>query len=170
MLLDPNVGVLNWLLGLVGLPPINWLGDPAWAMPALVIITIWKSLGFTMVIWLAGMQAIPKELYDAAKVDGANSIQSFRHLTVPMLAPTTAFLLITGVIGSFQVFTPIYVMTKGGPLDSTDVAVYRIFERAFDELKMGYASAMAWVLFLVIFVLTALQFWFIRRRGTFNAS
>lgn len=169
-LLDPNVGVLNWLLGLVGLPPVNWLGDPMWAMPALVIITIWKGLGFTMVIWLAGMQAIPRELYDAAKVDGANAVQSFRYLTVPLLAPTTAFLLITGIIASFQVFTPVYVMTKGGPLDSTDVVVYRIFERAFDELKMGYASALAWVLFAVIFALTAIQFWFIRRRGTFSAQ
>lgn len=169
-LLDPNAGVLNWLLGLVGLPAVNWLGDPNWAMPAIVIITIWKSLGFTMVIWLAGMQAIPRELYDAAKVDGANGVQSFRYLTIPLLAPTTAFLLITGVISSFQVFTPVYVMTKGGPLDSTDVVVFRIFDRAFDELKMGYASALAWVLFAVIFALTALQFWFIRRRGTFNVQ
>jgi multiple sugar transport system permease protein len=169
-LLDPSVGVLNWLLGLVGLPRIDWLGDPNWAMPAIVIITIWKTLGFTMVIWLAGLQAIPRELYDASKVDGANFWQSFRYVTLPLLAPTTAFLLITGVITSFQVFTPVYVLTKGGPLDSTDVVVYRIFDRAFAELKMGYASALAWVLFAVIFVLTALQFWFIRRRGTFNVQ
>jgi multiple sugar transport system permease protein len=169
-LLDPSAGVLNWLLSLVGLPAVNWLGDPAWAMPAIVIITIWKSLGFTMVIWLAGMQAIPRELYDAARVDGANAVQSFRHLTLPLLAPTTAFLLITCVIASFQVFTPIYVMTKGGPLDSTDVVVFRIFDRAFDELKMGYASALSWVLFAVIFALTAAQFWFIRRRGMFDVQ
>jgi multiple sugar transport system permease protein len=169
-LLDPNAGVLNWLLSLFGLPAINWLGDPRWAMPALVIITIWKSLGFTMVIWLAGMQAIPRELYDAARVDGAGPVQTFRYVTIPLLAPTTAFLLITGVIASFQVFTPIYVMTKGGPLGSTDVVVMRIFDRAFQELRMGYASAQAWVLFAVIFVLTALQFWFIRRRGTFSVQ
>lgn len=169
-LLDPNAGVLNWLLGLVGLPPVNWLGDPRWAMPAIVIITIWKGLGFTMVIWLAGMQAIPRELYEAAKVDGANALQTFRYLTVPLLAPTTAFLLITGVIGSLQVFTPVYVMTKGGPLDSTDVVVFRIFERAFTELKFGYASAQAWLLFVVILVLTVIQFWYIRRRGTFSVQ
>ena len=169
-LLDPNAGVLNWLLSLVGLPKINWLGDPNWAMPALVIITIWKGLGFTMVIWLAGMQAIPGELYDAARVDGANGVQTFRYITVPLLAPTTVFLTITGIIGSFQVFTPVYVMTKGGPLDSTDVVVYRIFERAFSELKMGYASALAWVLFAVIFTLTVLQFWYVRRRGTFSVQ
>jgi multiple sugar transport system permease protein len=169
-LLDPNAGVLNWLLSLVGLPGVNWLGDPQWAMPALVIITIWKGLGFTMVIWLAGMQAIPGELYDAARVDGANAVQTFRYITVPLLAPTTVFLLITGIIGSFQVFTPVYVMTKGGPLGSTDVVVYRIFERAFDELRMGYASALAWVLFAVIFTLTVIQFWWVRRRGTFSAQ
>lgn len=165
-LLDPNVGILNYLLALAHLPSINWLGDPRWALFSVVLVSTWKGAGFTMVIWLAGLQSIPKELYEAAALDGANGWQSFRWVTVPMLAPTSFFLLITGVIGSFQVFTPIYVMTKGGPLDSTDVVVFRIYQRAFQEFKMGYASAQAWVLFVVIFVLTMAQILYMRRRGS----
>lgn len=164
-LLDPNVGIVNYLIGLVGLGKINWLGDPRWAMPAIVIIAIWKSAGFNMVIWLAGLKAIPKELYEAASIDGANAWSSFWNLTLPLLAPTTFFLTVTGVIGSFQVFSPVYVITKGGPLGSTDVVVFRIFQRAFQEFKMGYASSQAWVLFLIIFSATLLQFWVNRRRG-----
>jgi len=164
-LLDPNVGILNYVLSLVHLPPINWLGDPHWAMPSLVIITIWKGLGFNMIIWLAGLKAVPRELYEAAAIDGANGWNSFWHITLPLLTPTTIFLSITGVIGSFQVFSPVYVITKGGPLNSTDVVVYRIFQRAFSEFKMGYASAEAWVLFLVIFIVTIIQFIYNRKRG-----
>lgn len=164
-LLDPNVGLLNYILKLAGLPAINWLGDPRWAMFSIVLIAIWKGAGFNMVIWLAGLQAVPQELYEAAAIDGANRWQSFWRITLPLLAPTTFFMAITGVIGSFQVFSPIYVITKGGPLDSTDVVVFRIFQRAFQEFKMGYASAQAWVLFAVIFLLTLLQLWYMRRRG-----
>jgi multiple sugar transport system permease protein len=164
-LLDPNVGLLNYILKLGGLPAINWLGDPRWAMFSIVLIAIWKGAGFNMVIWLAGLRAVPQELYEAAAIDGANRWQSFWRITLPLLAPTTFFMAITGVIGSFQVFSPIYVITKGGPLDSTDVVVFRIFQRAFQEFKMGYASAQAWVLFAVIFLLTLLQLWYMRRRG-----
>lgn len=163
-LLDPSVGIINYVLKLIGLPSVNWLGDPRSAMPSLVMITIWKSAGFNMVIWLAGLQAVPRELQEAAAIDGASSLQVFRYVTLPLLAPTTFFLAITGVIGSFQVFSPVYVITKGGPLDSTDVVVFRIFQRAFAEFKMGYASAQAWILFVVIFVLTLIQFWYMRRR------
>lgn len=164
-LLDPQVGVVNYLLKLAGLPAVNWLGDPRWAMPSIVLIAVWKGAGFNMVIWLAGLQAIPNELHEAAAIDGASRVQGFWHVTLPLLAPTTFFLAITGVIGSFQVFSPVYVITKGGPLDSTDVVVFRIFQRAFAEFKMGYASSQAWVLFLIIFTATLLQFWYMRRRG-----
>jgi len=162
-LLDPNAGIVNYVLSLVGITGPNWLGDPAWAMFSIVLVATWKGAGFSMVIWLAGLQGIPKDLYEAAAIDGAGPWQQLRYVTVPMLAPTTFFLLITGVIGSFQVFSPVYVMTKGGPLDSTDVVVFRIFQRAFEEFKMGYASAQAWVLFAIIFVLTLAQLWYMRR-------
>jgi multiple sugar transport system permease protein len=164
-LLDPNVGIVNYLLKSVGLHPVNWLGDPRSAMPSLVIIAIWKGAGFNMVIWLAGLQAIPQELYEAAAIDGASRWQSFWRITLPLLAPTSFFLAITGVIGSFQVFSPVYVITKGGPLDSTDVAVFHIYRRAFQEFDFGYASAQAWVLFAVIFIATLAQIWYIRRRS-----
>jgi multiple sugar transport system permease protein len=163
-LLDPNVGIVNYVLRSIGLPPVNWLGDPHSAMPSLVMITIWKNAGFNMVIWLAGLQAIPRELHEAAAIDGASNLQIFRYVTLPLLSPTTFFLAITGVISSFQVFSPVYVITKGGPLDSTDVAVFRIFQRAFSEFKMGYASAQAWILFVIIFVLTLVQFLYMRHR------
>lgn len=163
-LLDPNVGIVNYVLGALGLPAINWLGDPNTAMPALVLIAVWKSAGFNMVIWLAGLQSIPGELYEVASIDGANRLQSFLRITLPLLAPTTFFLAITGVIGSFQVFSPVYVLTKGGPLGATDVAVFHIYRRAFDEFDFGYASSQAWVLFAIIFAATALQLWYMRRR------
>jgi multiple sugar transport system permease protein len=164
-LLDPTTGIVNYVLGQIGIAPVNWLGDARTAMPAIVIITIWKSMGFNMVIWLAGLQAIPQELYEAASIDGANRRQSFRFLTLPLLAPTSLFMAITGVIGSFQVFSPVYVITKGGPLDSTNVAVYHIYQRAFQNFDFGYAAAQAWVLFAVIFAATLLQLWLRRRRG-----
>jgi multiple sugar transport system permease protein len=163
-LLDPNVGIVNYVLGLIGIQGPNWLGDPRSAMPAIVMIAIWKSAGFNMVIWLAGLQGIPQELYEAAAIDGANRWQSFWRITLPLLRPTTFFLAITGVIGSFQVFSPIYVITSGGPLDSTNVAVFHIYRRAFREFDFGYASAQAWVLFAVIFIATLIQLVYMRRR------
>jgi len=163
-LLDPQAGLVNYALQSLGLPTVNWLGDPASAMPSLVLITIWKGAGFNMVIWLAGLQAIPQEMYEAAAIDGANSWQSFWRITLPLLKPTTFFLAITGVIGSFQVFSSVYVITGGGPRGSTDVAVHRIYLRAFESFDMGYASALAWVLFAVIFAFTLLQVWYMRRR------
>lgn len=163
-LLDPNVGIVNYILKLVGLPGVNWLGDARSAMFSLVLISIWKSAGFNMVIWLAGLQGIPRELYEAASIDGASRWQSFWKITLPLLAPTSFFLAITGVIGSFQVFSPVYVITKGGPLDSTDVAVFHIYREAFQEFNFGYASAQAWILFAVIFIATLAQFWYMRRQ------
>lgn len=164
-ILDPQVGILNYVLESFGIAPVNWLGDPSTAMIAIVIISIWKNLGFQMVIWLAGLQAIPEELHEAAAIDGANRTQTFFRITLPLLAPTTFFLAITGVIGSFQVFSPIYVITNGGPRGSTDVVVYHIYTRAFEAYDMGYAASQAWVLFAVIFVATLIQVWYRRRQG-----
>ncbi len=161
--LDGNIGLLNYALGLIGIPGPRWLENPDTAMLALIIIATWKGAGFQMIIWLAGLQGVPSVLYEAAVVDGATRWQRFRFVTLPMLAPTTFFLLITGVIGSFQVFTPVFVMTQGGPRGSTDVAVYRIYERAFVNFDFGYASALAWVLFAFIFVATLIQLWYMRR-------
>lgn len=118
-----------------------------------------------MVIWLAGLQAIPEELHEAAAIDGANRTQTFFRITLPLLAPTTFFLAITGVIGSFQVFSPIYVITGGGPRGSTDVVVYHIYTRAFEAYDMGYAASQAWILFAVIFAATLIQVWYRRRQG-----
>ncbi len=164
-LLDPQVGILNYVLEGLGLPPANWLGDPLTAMPAVVMISIWKGLGFNMVIWLAGLQAIPQELHEAAAIDGASRWQAFRRITIPLLSPTTFFLAITGVIGALQVFSSVYVITKGGPRGSTDVVVFRIYQRAFEEFEFGLASSQAWVLFAVIFSLTVVQVWYRRRQG-----
>lgn len=164
-LLSPDAGVVNYLFTSLGLPAQHWLDDPHWAMFAIVVITIWKGAGFQMVIWLAGLQSVPKELLEAAAIDGAGRLQTFWRVTLPLLFPTTFFLLVTGVIGGFQVFTPMYVITEGGPLGATDVAVYHIYKRAFQEFSMGYASAQAWVLFAVIFLVTLVQLWYARRRG-----
>jgi multiple sugar transport system permease protein len=161
--LDGNIGLLNYALGLIGIVGPRWLENPQTSMLALIIIATWKGAGFQMIIWLAGLQGIPRVLYEAAVVDGATRWQQFRFITLPMLAPTTFFLLITGVIGSFQVFTPVFVMTQGGPRGSTDVAVYRIYERAFVNFDFGYASALAWVLFAFIFTATLIQLWYMRR-------
>lgn len=162
-LLDGNIGLLNYGLSRVGIQGPRWLEDPNTALFALVLIATWKGAGFQMIIWLAGLQGIPRELYEAAIVDGASRWHRQRYVTLPLLAPTTFFLLITGVIGSFQVFTPVFVMTRGGPLGSTDVAVYRIYERAFVNFDFGYASALAWVLFAFIFAATLIQLWYMRR-------
>ena len=164
-LLVPQAGSLNYLLGRIGFVPVNWLGSPATALLAIVIIATWKGLGFQMVIWLAGLQAIPQELQEAAAIDGATRWQSFWRITLPLLAPTTFFLAVTGVIGSFQVFSPVYVITGGGPRGSTDVVVYHIYTRAFEAYDMGYAASQAWVLFAVIMFATLIQFWYRRRQG-----
>ncbi len=165
-LLDPNAGILNYVLQQLGIPPVNWLGDPNTAMPSIVLISIWKGLGFQMVIWLAALQAIPQELIEAAAIDGASRVQSFFRITLPLLAPTTFFLAVTGIIGAFQVFSPIYVITEGGPRGATQVAVFHIYQRAFEVFDMGYAASQAWVLFAVIFVVTAIQLWYRRRQDS----
>jgi ABC-type sugar transport system permease subunit len=163
---DPNFGIFNWVLGLFGLGPFPWLNSPSTALLALIIMAVWIHIGFQMVIFLAGLQAIPNELYEAAMIDGAGPWRRFWRITLPMLKPTTFFVLVTSIIGSFQVFTFVYVMTEGGPLHATDVIVYHIYQNAWQFLRMGYASAMSWVLFAVIFAITLIQFRLLGRRMT----
>lgn len=157
-ILNKEFGILNYVLGFFGVPKIPWLTSPNTALIAIMLMTIWQSLGSQMIIFLAGLQSIPQAFYEAASIDGANTFQKFRFITIPLLKPTTVFVLVTSVIGSFQVFTPIYVLTQGGPLRSTDVVFYHIWESAWIELRMGYAAAQSWMLFLVLVVLTYIQF------------
>ncbi|HEY6952739.1 MAG TPA: extracellular solute-binding protein, partial [Bacteroidota bacterium] len=145
----PTFGAANFLLVMVGLPPLQWLNSTQTAMLSVIIFSVWLGLGYQMVIFLAGLQGIPEELYDAARIDGANSWHKFWRVTLPLLKPTTFFILVTSLIGSFQVFTSVYVMTAGGPVGSTDVIVYHIYKAAWEQLRMGYASAMSWVLFAI---------------------
>jgi multiple sugar transport system permease protein len=153
----PEFGLLNYGLSLIGIDGPNWLGDPRTALPALMIMSVWKGLGYNVVIYLAGLSAIPQELYEVADLEGASAWHKFWHVTVPLLKPTTVFLGVTGVIGSFQVFTAVYTMTEGGPMRSTDVVVYHIFRSAFERFHLGYASAQALMLFAVILIITLLQ-------------
>ncbi len=157
-----DYGLLNYYMLQLGLinKKLLWLADPNLAMPALIIMGVWAGTGGVMVLYLAGLQGIPEEIYDAAKVDGANGLQQLWSITVPLLAPTTFYILITSVIGSFQSFAHIYIMTGGGPLRRTTVIGYYLYERGFKFFDMGYASAIAYVLFAIIFVFTLLQFKF----------
>jgi multiple sugar transport system permease protein len=171
-----NFGILNGFLwtirGLTGLPiqPPDWLNSTKWAMPAVMILNLWKNVGFTMVIYLAGLQAIPQELYEAAEVDGAGAWAKFRHITLPMVSPTTFFVLIMSLIWAFQVFEEAYIMTKGGPAYATTTVVYYIYLNAFRWFRMGKAAALAWLLFAVIFVFTFFQMRLQRRWVHYEAE
>ncbi len=156
-LLDPRYGWLNYALGSLGIHPIDWLGDPHWAMPAIIVFAVWKNFGYNMIILLAGLQSIPAELYEAARIDGASAGLQFRHVTLPMLAPVLALVNILTVAGYFQLFAEPYVMTQGGPLQSTMSVLYFMYEEGFKWWNLGSASAVAFVLFLFIFCVTALQ-------------
>lgn len=159
-----DYGLLNYYLLKIGLidHKITWLADPNLALPALIIMMLWGGTGGTMVIYLAGLQSIPEEMYDAAKVDGANAIQRLFHVTIPLLAPTTFFLFITSIIGTFQIFTEVYIMTNGGPLNRTTTIGFYLYDKAFRQLDMGYATAMAFALFAMIFVFTLIQWKYTR--------
>ncbi len=161
-LFNPEIGLINRLLRGIGVTGPEWLQSPKWALPSLVLMSLW-AVGGSMVIYLAGLKDIPAHLYEAATIDGASPWQRLRHVTLPMLSPVIFFNLIMGVIGVFQYFTEAYVMTQGGPADSTHFYALYLFERAFKYLDMGYASAMAWVLFLVIMAITGALFWTQRR-------
>lgn len=159
-----DYGLLNYLLRAVRLPGVDWLGNPKTALIAVMIVSAWVQLGYQMVIYLAGLQGIPPHLHEAATLDGATPWARFRHITFPLLRPVTIYLFVTGIIWSFQVFTLVYVMTEGGPVHATDVLVYRIYQNAWEFRRMGYASAMSWVLFAILLGLTLLQWRVINRK------
>ncbi len=154
---NPKFGLVNYLLGLVGIVGPGWLFDPNWAMPAIILTSVWKDIGFVMVMFLAGLQGIPADYYEAAAIDGADRWQSFWSITRPLLAPTTFFALIISLINSFQVFDQVWIMSGGGPAGATTVLVEQIVKNAFSYSRMGYASALSWVLFLLVFAATAVQ-------------
>jgi multiple sugar transport system permease protein len=154
---NPEFGVLNFLLKQIGIKGPTWLSSSTWAMPAIIIMSIWRGLGYNMLIYLAGLQGIPDVYYEAAEIDGAGGWAKFRHITLPLLTPTTFMLLILSLIGAFQVFEYTYVMTGGGPVYATLTIVLHIYNNAFRSFQMGYASALAYVLFAILLVLTLIQ-------------
>ena len=156
-LYHPRFGLLNRGLELIGIGPIDWLGDPHWAMPAIILLAVWKNFGYTMIIFVAALQGIPEELYEAARIDGASGLQQFRHVTLPMLSPTFVFVGIITAIGYLQLFPEPYVMTRGGPVNSTLSVVMLMYEQGFRWWNMGYAAAVAFVLFLFIGAATLIQ-------------
>ncbi|MFP4135860.1 MAG: carbohydrate ABC transporter permease [Candidatus Acetothermia bacterium] len=158
-LFNADYGLVNYVLSQVGLGNYRWLNNPSLAIPLLIIFGVWKFLGFQVVLFVAGLQNIPQHYYEAAKVDGANRLQLFRHVTLPLLTPTTFFVLIISMIGAFKVFTQVYVLWAGtaGPLNSAQTIVMFFFEKGFNDFQFGYASASAYILFLIVFVLTAIN-------------
>ena len=156
-LLNPQYGLVNFALGAIGIKGPGWLFDPAWAMTGVILTSVWKDIGFVTVIYLAGLQDIPEPLYEAAALDGATPWQRFWSITFPMLAPTTFFVTTISLISSFQVFDQVWIMTQGGPASATSVMVELIYKNAFSYYKMGYASAISWVLFALIFAVTIAQ-------------
>ncbi len=164
----PDIGLINSVLGAVGIDGPAWLTSQTWAMPALILMSVWKGFGYNMVIFLAGLQGIPDHLYDAAKVDGATAWRRFLNVTLPLLSPTTFFVVVISVISSFQVFDQALIMTNGGPGTATTTLVLYIYQKGFQSFDMGYAAAVALVLFAVIFVFTVVQFLFQRRWVTYE--
>jgi multiple sugar transport system permease protein len=158
-LYNGDFGLFNYYLLKTHLisDPLSWLSDQNLAMPSVVLMTVWTSVGFSMVVYLAGLQAIPEELYEAARVDGAGPWARLRHITLPLLRPTTLFLAVIGIIGSFQVFTQIFIMTRGGPVDRTTTMMFYVYESAFQFFEMGYASTLAFALFAMLLGFTILQ-------------
>jgi len=156
-LFNPRYGWLNYALGRVGVGPIDWLGDPDWAMPAIIVFAVWKNFGYNMVIFVAGLQGIPESLYEAARIDGASAWGQFRHVTLPMLVPIVTLANILTIAGYFQLFAEPYVMTQGGPLQSTVSVLYFMYEEGFKWWNLGSASAVAFLLFVFIFAVTAVQ-------------
>ena len=156
-LYHPKYGLLNFLLGGLGIGPVDWLGDPHYAMPAIIFLAVWKNFGYNMLIFVAGLQVIPQDLYEAASLDGANGLKRFRHVTLPGLAPTFLFISVTTMIGFFQVFAEPYVMTQGGPLGATRTLVLYMYEEGFRWWRMGVSSAVAVLLLLITLAGTLLQ-------------
>ena len=156
-LYSPQYGLINWALSSLGLPTVSWLSDPRWAMPAIILTSIWKGVGYNMVIFLAGLQGIPQVYYEAAAIDGANWWQRFRHVTIPLLTPTIYFVVVMTFIGSFSVFAQVYIMTEGGPGQATTTMMYYLYNNAFKYFDIGYADVLAILFFLVVFTFTLIQ-------------
>jgi multiple sugar transport system permease protein len=156
-LLDTSMGLVNRLIGLAGAAPVPWLTSIEWAMPSVVLVAVWKELGYFMVIFLAGLQTIPSVYYEAGKIDGASAFREFLHITVPLISPTTFFIVVTSIIASFQVFDITTVLTQGGPGNATNTLVMYIYQAGFKFFRMGYASAIAYMLFAIVFVFTLFQ-------------
>jgi sn-glycerol 3-phosphate transport system permease protein len=163
-LYNPSAGYLSYLVTSVGLTSPGWLTDPAWALPAVALTTVWKEIGFNVIFFLAGLAGVPADLHDAARVDGAGPLSRFRHVTLPMISPTLLFVATVSVIHAFESFGQIHVLTRGGPAKATSVLVYAIYREAFENFRIGFASAQAVLLFLVILAVTALQLVLTRRR------
>jgi multiple sugar transport system permease protein len=162
-ILDPYTGILNSALASLGLPTQNWLSDTSTALPTLIAITVWKDVGYAMLIYLAALQSIPSDFHDAASIDGASPRQRFWYVTWPLLAPTTLFIAVVSMISQLQELAPAYLMTKGGPADATRLFSLHVFEAAFFELNIGYASALSFLMFLVILAITFVQFRLLNR-------
>jgi multiple sugar transport system permease protein len=162
-LFHTRYGLINYALSQFGVTPIDWLGDPQWAMPAIVLLSVWKNFGYNMVILLAGLQAIPEDLYEAARLDGAKRWALFRHITLPGLAPLLLVVSILTMAGHFQLFAEPYVMTQGGPAQRTVTVLYLMYEEGFKWWSLGSASAVAFVLFVIMFGVTLLQLWASKR-------
>ncbi|MCB0143680.1 MAG: sugar ABC transporter permease, partial [Caldilineaceae bacterium] len=162
-LLTQDRGVVNYLLGQIGLGPVPWLSSSNWALISAIIYDVWKSCGYLMVIYLAGLQGIPNSYYEAAQIDGANRLQLFRHITLPLISPTAFFAIVISLIGAFQIFDNVWVLTEGGPGDASRVIAMYIYEKAFKGFEMGYASAVSLTLFAILIVLTLGQFYGARR-------
>ncbi|MDM7916873.1 MAG: carbohydrate ABC transporter permease [Candidatus Eisenbacteria bacterium] len=156
-LYHPHYGWINAALGVIGIPPVDWLGDPHWSMPAIILLAVWRNFGYNMLIFTAGLGSIPEELYEAAKIDGAGWCQTFRHVTLPGLAPTFLFVAVTTMIGYFQIFAEPYVMTQGGPLQSTTTLVLMMYEEGFRWWRMGVAATIAFFLLVLTLIGTLIQ-------------
>lgn len=163
-LFHTSYGLVNWALGHIGIAPVDWLGDPAWAMPTIILFAVWKNFGYNMVIFIAGLAAIPEDLYEAARIDGASRWQQFVHVTLPMLGPVLLVVAVITVSGYFQLFAEPYVMTRGDPLQSTVSVLYFMYEEGFMWWNLGRASAVAFLLFLIILGVTTLLLRAGRRR------
>ncbi|GAA4859892.1 sugar ABC transporter permease [Paenibacillus vulneris] len=158
LLFHPTAGMLNYFIGFLGISPISWLADPSWALLSVSLMTVWMNMGFVYIILLSGLQGVPEELYESAKIDGSGPVRTFIQIVLPLLSPTLFFVLIVSVISAFQAFGQINILTKGGPINSTNVVVFSIYQDAFINFRFGIGSAQALILFLIILLLTIVQF------------
>jgi sn-glycerol 3-phosphate transport system permease protein len=158
LLFHPTAGMLNYFIGLLGVSPISWLADPNWAIVSVSMMTVWMNMGFVYIVLLSGLQGIPDDLYESARIDGSGPVRTFVQIVLPLLSPTLFFVLIVSVISAFQAFGQIHILTKGGPMDTTNVVVYSIYQDAFINFRFGIGSAQALVLFAIILALTVIQF------------